>query len=204
MDDIKREPLTVMSERAPRGGAYNQPVESRKVVPIHLPGSLTKWYRSSSERTPIVATPPAKMGGLIDRNAAELPPLLKIRPHLFQVQQVFFPFRPIHVPGVHGLRIGFQRSFVGECPAGQVLVENLSTFIHTGPQVSVRRVGLSEQRLRCHGLMSALNNSMICWTALAHKAQATRDVIWWGRETGWYYHRRRCADRASAPEVTHT
>jgi len=51
-----------------------------------------------------------------------------------------------------------------------VLVEDLSTFIQTSPQVSVRRVALSEERLRRHGLMRALNNGMIGWAPLARKA----------------------------------
>ena len=46
-----------------------QSVESHKVVPIYFPASLTKSYRSSGERTQLVATPPTKMGGLIDRLA---------------------------------------------------------------------------------------------------------------------------------------
>src|SRR6266851_8653561 len=76
----------------------------------------------------------------------------------------------IHAPRVDGVRMGFQRSFVGECSTRQVLVEDLSTFIQTSPQVCVRWVGLSEQRLRGHGLMRALNNGMISWASLARKA----------------------------------
>src|SRR2546429_8864222 len=37
-------------------------VESRKVVPIHFLESLTKSCRPSCEHTPVVATPPVKMG----------------------------------------------------------------------------------------------------------------------------------------------
>jgi hypothetical protein len=42
------------------------------------------------------------------------------------------------------------RWFVRECPTGQMVVKDLSTFIQTGPQVKVRAVGLSEQRLSRH------------------------------------------------------
>ena len=59
---------------------------------------------------------------------------------------------------------------MGECSTRQVLVEDLSTFIQTSPQVSVRGIGLSEQCLRGHGLMRALNHGMISWSALARKA----------------------------------
>jgi len=44
-------------------------VESRKVVPIHLPASLTKLCRSSCEHTQALARLPTKMGGLIDTSA---------------------------------------------------------------------------------------------------------------------------------------
>jgi len=52
---------------------------------------------------------------------------------------------------------------MGERPNRQVLVEDLPTFIQTSPQVSVRRVALSEERLRRHGLMCARNPGMIGW-----------------------------------------
>jgi predicted HTH transcriptional regulator len=52
-----------------RRGTHTVPVESRKVVPTHLPASLTKSYPPNCERTPVVAKPPAKMEALIDRSA---------------------------------------------------------------------------------------------------------------------------------------
>jgi hypothetical protein len=42
------------------------------------------------------------------------------------------------------------RWFVRECAVGQMMVKHLTTFIQTGPQVSVRGVSLSEQRLSRH------------------------------------------------------
>jgi len=54
-------------------------VESRKVVPIHLPASLTKLCRSSCEHTQALSRLPTKMGGLIDTSArlagGQAPPL---------------------------------------------------------------------------------------------------------------------------------
>src|SRR5260221_9809113 len=50
--------------------SHNCSVESHKVVPINVAGSLTKSCRSGCERIPVVAKPPAKKGGLIDRSAA--------------------------------------------------------------------------------------------------------------------------------------
>src|SRR3989442_5270642 len=76
-----------------------------------------------------------------------------------------FPFRSVHTSRMNGSRMGFQRSFVGKCPTRKVMVEDFSTFIQAGPQVSIRRVGLSEERLGGHRLMSALNERMIRWTA---------------------------------------
>ena len=71
---------------------------------------------------------------------------------------------------MNGSGIGFLRWFVRECATGQMVVKDLSTFIQTGPQVSVRGVGLSEQRLCRHRLMSALNDRMVGRTALAREA----------------------------------
>jgi hypothetical protein len=71
---------------------------------------------------------------------------------------------------MYGLGIGFYRRFVGEHATAKGVVENLPTFIQARPQGSVGRVGLSEERLSCHGLVSALNDRMVGWTALAREA----------------------------------
>ena len=42
----------------------------------------------------------------IGANAAEPSALSKILPHVLQTQHIFFPFRSIHAPSMHGLRIG--------------------------------------------------------------------------------------------------
>ena len=49
-------------------------------------------------------------------------------------------------------------------------IEHIAAFIQTSPQVSMRRVGLPEERLSSHGLMCALDNRVVRGTALARKA----------------------------------
>jgi hypothetical protein len=44
------------------------------------------------------------------------------------------------------------------------VVKDLSAFIQTGPQVSARGVGLSEQRLSRHRLVSPFDDRMVCGT----------------------------------------
>lgn len=59
---------------------------------------------------------------------------------------------------------------MGKCSTRYVLIEGSSTLIQTSPQVSMRLVGLSVQRLGGHRLMCPLNNGMIGWAALTRKA----------------------------------
>ena len=60
--------------------------------------------------------------------------------------------------------------FVREGAIGQIVVQHLAPFIQTGPQVRVRGVRLSEQRLSRHRLMSPFNDGMVRRTALAREA----------------------------------
>jgi hypothetical protein len=57
------------------GGALR--VESRKVVPMEIPRSLTKSYRSSGWHTRIASKPLAKKATLIDRLARLASPLVR-------------------------------------------------------------------------------------------------------------------------------
>jgi hypothetical protein len=70
----------------------------------------------------------------------------KIGPHALQREQVFFPFHSVHASRMNGLRIGLQRGLTGKHSTREVLVEDVSTLIQTGPHISMRRVGLFEPR----------------------------------------------------------
>src|SRR2546421_550054 len=89
---------------------------------------------------------------------------LKVGPHAFQTQQVFFPFWSIHASRMPGVRVGLQRSLVRKCSARYVLIEGCSTLIQPGPQVSMRRVGLLQQCLGGHRMV-VRNHGMIGWAA---------------------------------------
>jgi hypothetical protein len=52
-----------------------------------------------------------------------------------------------------------------KCSIRYVLIEDCSTLIQTSPQISMRRVGLSQERLSGLRLMCPLNNGMIGWAA---------------------------------------
>jgi hypothetical protein len=59
---------------------------------------------------------------------------------------------------------------VGKSAAGQVVVEGLPTLIQACPQGGMGWVGLPEERLSRHRLMSALNDGVIGRTTLAGEA----------------------------------
>ena len=101
--------------------------------------SFPHQFRTSQGKDPVAAT------------TAEPPPLLQIAPHALETQPVFFPFRSIHPPRVDSVRIGLQRSLVGERPTRQVPIEHLWPCIQPSPHVSGRGVGLSEERLHAKG-----------------------------------------------------